>query len=162
MRIGAFVVLAELPTGAAPAAIPLFSALSVAKLVVCTSIFYPALAWRYNPGGEGEEVHHPPPVDPRRSRDLFDQPYPSAAAKKKRPRDDLRHDRRRTSTSWSSIRGAGNESRGRRRHFHQLSRQLRLQERGALQDRVLNNLGNFDDLLDVRQRLVEDLQYFHH
>ena len=38
----------------------------------------------------------------------------------------------------------------------------RLLEKGTLQDRVLKNLGHFDDLLDVRQRLVEDLQHCHH
>ena len=33
---------------------------------------------------------------------------------------------------------------------------------GALWSSVQNDLGHFDDLLDVRQLVVEDLQHFHH
>ena len=100
---------------------------------------YPALAWRCTPVGGplGVRGAHPPPVGPRRPREL----PPNLPICTREEPDKQRHDRR---------------------HFHQLFRQLRLLERGTLQDRVLKNLGHFDDLLDVRQRLVEDLQHFHH
>ena len=110
--------------------------------------------WR---GPLGVRGAHPPPVGPRRSREL---PPNVPICTREKP-DKLRHDRRHFHQLVLHLRHRS-EGRRRRRHFHQLFRQLRLLERGTLQDRVLKNLGHFDDLLDVRQQLVEDLQHFHH
>ena len=101
----------------------------------------------------------PPPVDPPRPTEL--RPNVLIRTHEERPRDDVSHDLRHFHQLVLHTRHR-NVSRGRRRHFHQLFRQLRLLERGTLQDRVLKNLGHFDDLLDIRKRLVEDLQHFHH
>ena len=116
--------------------------------------FFTALAWRCTPVGGplGVRGAHPPPVGPRRPREL----PPHVPIDTREKPDKVRHDRRHFHQLVLHLRHRS-ESRGRRRHFHQLFRQLRLLERGTLQDRVLKNLGHFDDLLDVRQRLVEDL-----
>ena len=116
--------------------------------------FFTALAWRCTPVGGplGVRGAHPPPVGPRRPREL----PPHVPIDTREKPDKVRHDRRHFHQLVLHLRHRS-ESRGRRRHFHQLFRQLRLLERGTLQDRVLKNLGHFDDLLHVRQRLVEDL-----
>ena len=114
-------------------------------------------------GPLGVRGAHPPPVDPRWPREL----PPNVAICTREEADKLRHDRRhfhqlvlhrrRKRTRKDTQHGVRIG-----RHCHQLIHHLRLLERGTLQDRVLKNLGHFDDLLDVRQRLVEDLQHFHH
>ena len=45
-------------------------------------------------------------------------------------------------------------------HVHQLVHQLRLLEQRALWDLVQHDLGHLDHLLDVRQRVVGDLEHF--
>ena len=101
--------------------------------------FYTALAWRCIPvgGPTGVRGAHSPPVGPRGPREL----PPHVPIGTREETNKLRHDRR---------------------HFHQLFRQLRLLERGTLQGHVLKNLGHFDDLLDVRHQLVDDLEHFTH
>ena len=106
---------------------------------------------------------HSPPVDPRWPREL----PPSVAICTREEADRLRHDRRhfhQLVLHRRRRRTREDKQHGVRigRHCHQLFYHLRLLERGTLQDRVLKNLGHFDSLLDVRQRLVEDLQHFHH
>ena len=108
-------------------------------------------------GPLGVRGAHSPPVDPRWPREL--PPYVPIGTREET--NELRHDRRHFHQLVLHLRHR-RESRGRRRHFHQLFRQLRLLERRTLQSHVLKNLGHFDDLLDVRHRLVEDLQHFHH
>ena len=113
--------------------------------------FHTALAWRCTlvGGPLGVRGAHPPPVGPRRPREL--PPHVPIGTREKPNK--LRHDRHHFHQLVLRLRHR-NESRGRRRHFHLLFRQLRLLERGTLQDRVLKNLGHFDDLLDVRQRVA--------
>ena len=105
---------------------------------------------------------HSPPVDPRWPREP-----PSVAICTREEADKLRHDRRhfhQLVLHRRRRRTREDKQHGVRigRHCHQLFYHLRLLERGTLQDHVLKNRGHFDSLLDVRQRLVEDLQHFHH
>ena len=109
-------------------------------------VYRPGLAV-YPGGGEGGRRGPlgvggatPPPVDPRRPTEL--RPNVLIRTHEERPRDDVSHDLRHFHQLVLHTRHR-NVSRGRRRHFHQLFRQLRLLERGTLQDRVLKNLGHF-------------------
>ena len=118
-----------------------------------------SLAWRCTPVGGplGVGGATPPPVSPRRPTEL--RPNVPIRTHEERLRDDVSHDLRHFHLVLHTRHK--NVSRGRRRHVHQLFRQLRITYQASRRDVLEDDLGHFNNLLGNRHKRIDEPEHIH-